>query len=401
MNPGRYLLSKTTLLKFKQCAKALYLHVHKPQLRDPIAPELKHRFLQGNQIGLLAHQLFPGGIDVSKQARTNSDRLQLTQQLLTQNQRVLYEATFECKGLLVMVDILVHTGTELLAYEVKSSTRITETYLSDAQLQFWVLKQVFKQPVKMHLIGINPQYRLNGSLDLKSYFKIYPLQEEPSQNLSTEQDVASGHRVLESSQAPTLLPGKHCLKPYKCDFFNHCNPQKSQHGIPIPQMSQEVLESWNQKKYFDFIDLPINELPAKYQRIRWAIQKQSWYLDTDFYQHWKQGIALPVASMDLETWTSPLPEIQATGPWESIPFLAAVYSHSQGLQCAFVDHTETDQRYAFTCQLLKLTEPFASILVFDKTLETLTLQTIAGLYPDLKQACNNLIDKFKIGRAHV
>ena len=63
MAKRKYYLSKSTFLKGLQCEKALYFHKHHYKLKDEITETQQAIFDQGNSVGVLAHQLFPGGIN--------------------------------------------------------------------------------------------------------------------------------------------------------------------------------------------------------------------------------------------------------------------------------------------------------------------------------------------------
>jgi hypothetical protein len=58
-------ISKSKYIAGVQCLKRLYLLVHEPQVA--VQPEGANEAIieQGRQVGLLARQLFPGGIEVS------------------------------------------------------------------------------------------------------------------------------------------------------------------------------------------------------------------------------------------------------------------------------------------------------------------------------------------------
>ena len=61
----KYKLSKSTFIRGLQCEKSLYLYKKHYKLKDSISPSSQAVFDQGNQLGLLAQELFPGGIDSS------------------------------------------------------------------------------------------------------------------------------------------------------------------------------------------------------------------------------------------------------------------------------------------------------------------------------------------------
>ena len=109
-------------------------------MRDPLPPERKARFEQGHNVGKLAWQLFPGGVDASPVHISRfSESVELTQSLIAQRTNIIYEAAFIFNDVLIALDILVRDADGWNAYEVKSSTSISETYQSDAALQYYVL----------------------------------------------------------------------------------------------------------------------------------------------------------------------------------------------------------------------------------------------------------------------
>src|ERR1043166_8941930 len=114
-------ISKTAFLKYDQCPKAFFLYKKHLYLRDPVSKEKQFTFNRGHDVGKLAQQLFPGGIDVSQNVKNSFEAFELTRQLLGEKKQTIYEATFIYNDLLVMVDILNFENGKWTAYEVKSS----------------------------------------------------------------------------------------------------------------------------------------------------------------------------------------------------------------------------------------------------------------------------------------
>ena len=142
------------------------------------------------------------------------------------------------------------------------------------------------------------------------------------------------------------------------------------------------------------MDLPLLDLPPKYQSMYQAVKTNAMVYDLKFLKKWLQLVSENVIALDIETWTSPKPEIENTRAWESIPFLAAVYGQKEYSATVFTSHTESDQRYNFINEVLKLTEEYASVLVYDKTLETQTILKLGTLFPALNAKCQKLCHKF-------
>ena len=119
----KYKLSKSTFIRGLQCEKSLYLYKKHYKLKDPTSPKLQAIFDQGNEIGILAQSLFPGGVDASRSSRFKiMESVIKTKEFLDNGESIVYEATFTYNEVLVALDILVKDNEGWKAYEVKSST---------------------------------------------------------------------------------------------------------------------------------------------------------------------------------------------------------------------------------------------------------------------------------------
>ncbi len=121
--------------------------------------------------------------------------------------------------MLVINDIIVRNGSKWNAYEVKSSTSISETYLNDAALQYYVLSNSGIEINDFSIIYINNQYTRQGELDIKELFTIesvleyiLPMQDSIKENVERL-------KKLYKKQMPEIDIGEHCYNPYKCGFF--------------------------------------------------------------------------------------------------------------------------------------------------------------------------------------
>ena len=172
--PRKY-LSKSTFITGLQCEKALYLKKFEPQLADEVGLAKQNIFDVGNQVGLLAQNLFPGGVDASPTDYTKlPEAIDYTQSLIENGENIIYEAGFEYDYVRCFVDILVKKGAQWHIYEVKSSTSVSETYINDASLQYFILKKCGLDIASVSIIHIDNKYVKNGELDIYKLFKITP-----------------------------------------------------------------------------------------------------------------------------------------------------------------------------------------------------------------------------------
>ena len=66
---SNHILSKSTYMRGLKCHKSLYLNKYAKDLRDDTSDSQQYIFDQGTNIGLLAQELFPKGVDLTPEWR--------------------------------------------------------------------------------------------------------------------------------------------------------------------------------------------------------------------------------------------------------------------------------------------------------------------------------------------
>ena len=108
----KHQLSKTTFMYGCQCPKRLWLHKFMPEVRDEEEEAQTAIFQQGTNVGLLAQQLFPGGVDASPENYFSYQQsVADTARYISEGHTIIYEAAFQYDGILCAVDILVKKTT--------------------------------------------------------------------------------------------------------------------------------------------------------------------------------------------------------------------------------------------------------------------------------------------------
>lgn len=219
-----YWLSKSTFIRGVQCEKSLYLHKHRPFLRDRLSEIQRAKFNRGSYIGQLAQGLFPGGKDASPPTHFQMKKsVEQSRQWMEEGVGVIYEAAFEHQGVVIALDILEKTGQGWKAYEVKSSREISDTYLWDAALQGWVMQGAGIAVESFNLIHINPDFVLEDEVDAQKLFvKADVTEEVKARQAEVEEKVQYFQKVLQLKNSPRVAVGEQCHYPYPCDFIGHC-----------------------------------------------------------------------------------------------------------------------------------------------------------------------------------
>ncbi len=221
----KHILSKSTFIRGTQCLKSLYLNKKRPYLRNRLSDAQRAVFKRGTDVGLLAQQLFPGGTDMKPHspALYRKKVAETMDSILHNSHNTLYEATFQYDRLLVLLDILVKGNKGWLAYEVKSSVKISETFLLDAAFQYYVITHSGVGLEDFFLIYINADYKRGEVLDIDQLFvKQSVVEEVKARQPYIKGQIEKSKEALNAASSPKIAIGTRCRNPYPCDFTNHC-----------------------------------------------------------------------------------------------------------------------------------------------------------------------------------
>lgn len=220
----KHILSKSTFIRGQQCLKSLYLHKKRPFLRDRLSKEQLAKFKRGTNIGILARDLFPGGINLEPKSPSQYRKTVLaTAEEIQQNEYIIYEAGFQADQVLILLDILQKKDQKIYAYEVKSSLGISETYINDAALQYYVITNAGYELEDFSIIYINKDCDLNEKPDLNQLFITKSvLIDVISMQDHIKEQIRLAKVATQLTKSPDISVGDHCNIPYPCDFQGHC-----------------------------------------------------------------------------------------------------------------------------------------------------------------------------------
>jgi hypothetical protein len=396
--PMSSLISKSAFIKAEQCLKHFYLYKNHPYLRDALSKEKQLIFKRGTDVGIFAQQLFPGGIDVTQGEKRDqqlfADR---TKGLIQKGVSTIYEATFIYDDLLVMVDILHKQDGKWTAYEVKSSLKITETYVKDACFQYYVIKNCLPGLSDFNLLTMNPKYVLEGELDITKLFKTTSVMKDALKNVeyfSHKTQVAK--LTLDQGKIPDIKIGTHCFQPYACDFLGTCwkNTGDPSSVLTLGKLTkQDMFDLYDKNiKRIDEIDIDTIESREIKIQVRAAIEQKEQVAQAEiknFIAHIKQ----PVCSLDIEVWMPAIPFYQGTKPFQQIPFLFSMIreENEELKKYSYFKPIGEDLRKEFLEKIIEMTKAYQTILMFDKSLEENILNQLVELFPEYRRD----IDVFK------
>jgi predicted RecB family nuclease len=412
-------ISKSKFCAGVQCVKRLYWQVHEPELvAEPGAAD-QAIMQQGHEVGVLARQLFPGGVEV-RSDRGLDKAIRDTRELLA-NPAVpaIFEGVLEHGGVLVRVDIL-HRRRDgrWRLIEVKSTTAVKEHHLDDLAVQYRVVSRsgldvasaclahvnrgyIFETPLlrcnrrlEKHQTEANRHVRVStaaqlegGSIEVRRFFKIRNLTRrvERLQPKLTFQ-LRSQFIVLSMPKAPDIAPGRQCSDPVTCEFFDRCNlPRPNDHIGYLPRLHASAAEELEELGVTSIRDIPDDFELSEIQRLAaTSVQTGKPWFSAELGEL-LSGLKYPLYFLDFETVNRAIPRCPGMRPYDHLPFQWSV--HVQRAPEANLEHFEflatddSDPRREFISSLSAALGEAGNILVYS-SFESQRLSELASWFPE-------------------
>ena len=295
-----------------------------PYLRDKLSIEQRAKFQRGTDVGILAHEYFPGGVDMSPTSPSQFPKkvAETMSNLENTSINVMYEAVFQYNDTLIMLDMLVRDGDKWMAVEVKSSLRLSDTYYNDAALQYYVLHGCKVPLSDFKLMYLNADYVKDGSIDVKQLFKLESVMEYVVEREAfVSENVERLKKVVALPHSPVVNIGTQCYNPYPCDFQGHCwklVPKNSflfTTAIDDETLFQNYFSGMNSNAKM-LQQLPPDSLEARQIE---ALETASYYIDyKTLYSLAPQPKPQSIAYLNLLLYRPAVPELDGTKPYEEL-----------------------------------------------------------------------------------
>ena len=399
----RDIVTKTSFMRGNRCLKSLYLHKYYPELRDGADEKTQGILSRGIGIGVLARQLYPGGIDVSpERAGDFAAAAEKTWKYMARGAEVLYEAAFLHEKVMCMTDILVREGDAWRACEVKSATGISPVHIMDAAMQYHVMTKAGVALKDISLIHVNSTYQRSGEVAPRVLFhersvleKVLVMQEAVQCSLARQQ------RVLEADDVPEIDIGEHCFSPVPCDFRGHCWGKIPEGSVfDIVHMPKQRMVELYRSGVESMADIPEGCGLNAAQRLQVSCYKSGKpYINREKLREFLNTFEYPLYFLDFESATPAVPFFDGLRPYQHVPFQYSLhYCSGEGAEPEHMEFLGTgngDFRKEFIKNLLGHTEKKGHIMVYDKSFEQGRLRDLGQVFPEYNGAIQERIARIR------
>jgi predicted RecB family nuclease len=327
--------------------------------------------------------------------------LAMTRKLVTDGQvPAVFEATFQHDNVLVRVDVLERQSSgRWRLIEVKSSVDLKEHYLYDVAIQRLVLEGcgLKVSPCLMHL---NREYVYDGhKYELEKLFQTRDLTEQTAALAKgLPALIREQRKILAQAEPPEIEAGRQCENPWRCEFYDVCNPPLPQDHISnLPSISPQKIEKLKTLGVELIRDIPKDFSLTERQRRAWECVKtgKPW-----FGKGLKKALAeleYPLYFMDFETFAPALPRFAGMRPYGQIPFQWSVHVQrkpgAEPEHYEFLSDNEDDPRPAFIQGLIRVIGRKGSIVAYSTGFEAGCLKNLAQWLPEYEDQIENIQDR--------
>ncbi|WP_373072196.1 DUF2779 domain-containing protein [Sulfurimonas sp.] len=383
-------LSKSLYTRGLQCVKSLWLKKYNKEILTPPDSSAEAIFERGNEVGALACQLFPNGIEIEFNPSDYDGMINTTKTLIDDGVNNIYEASFNYDDIFVAVDILhINDDDSVEIYEVKSSTDVKDVYKHDASIQYYVLKGLGFKVKKVSIIHINNKYVRDEELEIDKLFTIADITEEV---LELQEDIPTYLRTFKTflddkENEPEKEIGVHCSNPYDCDAIAYC-------WSHIPKYSIFNISRLNAKKKFELYNQGIINFTdiadissfstAQQVQIESEVNNKT-IINNEAIKDFLGGLTYPIYHLDFETFQQAIPEWKGISPFMQIPFQYSVHVQHEDGNLEHKEHLAKDgfdPRYELAKKLVEDIPTDVTVLAYNMGFEKGVIRKLAEQFDD-------------------
>lgn len=310
-------LSKSRFKAGWLCPRLLWWRVHRrdaPEMQGSVADQ--DRAEQGNEVGFLATQRYPGGVPIDFPPDRMREKVDATRAALAEGASAVFEASFMEDGVFVAVDVRERLPEGFRLIEVKSSKSVAPEHVPDVAVQVHVLRRAgldVREAVLMHL---NPDWRLGGAEDLFVQEDVLP---EVETFLPDVPRLAGEYAAVLDGPDPGACPGGRCGVGQGCSLFDVCWPWDPEHVINLHGVGPATALGLMARGVHRFGDVGPDvklKAPAPRQLDAW---RQGRMLVEPGLARALEPLRGRVGCLDFETVQRAIPPWPELAPWAQVP----------------------------------------------------------------------------------
>ena len=194
--------------------------------------------------------------------------------------------------------------------------------------------------------------------------------------------------------------GKHCNKPYECDFKSYCWKHVPEYSVlNISRLKAETKWNLYNAGYLYVKDVPLETKLSSNQRIQVDCEiNQTELFHKQKIREFLENLSNNVFHLDFETFGSAIPKFDGVKPFQHIPFQYSLHQEINGQivkHYEFLADSNKDPREPFVKSLIKNLKTEGDILVYNIGFERGKLQDLIKSFPYYENDLTKIINRMK------
>ena len=381
-------LKKSTFLSGMNCERRMWWEIHDKgcdELKIDLATQLL--FDQGNEVGELAREQFPGGLLIRRdKGNWVSSFANSRAAVADPNVNVIYEAGFVARDTMIFADILVRGSGGFTLIEVKQGTSVTEEHKYDLALQAVILRDAGVPVTRFELMRLNRECRYP---DLSNLFVREDLTAE-IEALTPAVELALDH-LVPIAKRPTVPPaelGARCTSPRECAFIARCWPEvDADHIRYLYRLNKDKAVSYEKSGVARIQDLPddlmLGAIPARQRR---CLREGDILVEKDALVDALLDIVHPVTHIDFETVMFAIPRWNGCRPYDNIPVQMSAHvvdADGNATHHSWIAEDSNDPRPGIGPAIVKACEGVSTVTAYNASFEKRCIELVADACPDI------------------
>lgn len=390
-------LKKSTFLSGTHCERRMWWEINDKgceEMRIDLATKLL--FDQGNEVGELAREQFPGGVLIRRdKGNFVSSFTNSRDAIADPSVSVIYEAGFVARETMIFADILVRTGPTFTLIEVKQGTSATEEHIYDLAIQAVVMRDAGVPITRFELMHLNRECKYP---DLSNLFVREDVTKQVEE-LTPAVELALDH-LLPVAKRETVPPaeiGAKCTQPRECAFIARCWPAvDSDHIRYLYRLNKDKAVSFEKSGVSRIQDLPddlqLGAIPARQRR---CLREGEILVEKSALVDALLSIVHPVAHIDFETVMFAIPRWNGCRPYDNIPVqMSAHVVDAQGnaTHHSWIAQDSGDPRPGIGAAIVKACEGVGTVTAYNASFEKRCIQLVADVCPDIAPRLREIAD---------
>lgn len=401
-------ITKSDFIRYLECPAYFWFFKKKPEvLTDQELTDFDKELIKnGQEVELWAKALFPKGVLVEGR---ETAAIRETQNLLDQDEKVIFQATFEAENLYMMVDIWEwdNENEYWIINEVKATSgqeKKKDQHLYDATFQYIVAKMAGYNIGQVNLMELNKEFRKNGEINARQLIQVTDITEQVKE---LEEEVGlmipDMKRIFDNEREPLPCECIYKSRNNHCPAFKYLHPDVpdySVHDIVRIGLSTKRLEALIEDSCYSIEEVPEDFKLTTYQRNHVEVtQTRTPIIKATEIGEKLDELVYPLYFLDYETYPTAVPIYDGCAPYQQVPFQFSLHilrEPNSDLEHYEYLHIDPDSHpmIALAEELMKLIGDKGSILVWNKKFEGKCHEDLADLMPAYAEVFHGYNQRF-------